>query len=117
MKNEARPGKPVRGSTSGRPIMAAFDLLGRRGTLRMLWELRTGETFTFRALASATELPPATLNTRVKELRELGIVEAEDGYVLTALGAELLQALHPLDAWSKRWARAIGTRAADETHR
>jgi len=29
----------VRGSRSGRPIMALLDLLGRRWTLRIIWEL------------------------------------------------------------------------------
>lgn len=108
MKNEAKPGSPVRGSRSGRAIMAAFDLLGRRGTLRLLWELRAGDAFTFRALAEAAELPPATLNTRLAELRELGLVAAENGYSLTGLGAGLIVALSPLDAWSKRWARELG---------
>ncbi|HTO53257.1 MAG TPA: transcriptional regulator, partial [Myxococcota bacterium] len=37
-----RPGAAVRGSRSGRPIMAALDLLGRRWALRVLWELRNG---------------------------------------------------------------------------
>ena len=32
----------VRGSTTGRPLMAALDLLGRRWTLRIMWELRGG---------------------------------------------------------------------------
>ena len=32
--------RTVRGSRSGRPIMALLDLLGRRWTLRILWELR-----------------------------------------------------------------------------
>jgi DNA-binding HxlR family transcriptional regulator len=90
--------------------MAAFDLLGRRGTLRILWELRAGEPFTFRALGEAAELPPATLNTRLAELRELGIVAVEDGYRVTSLGADLITALSALDAWSKRWARALATR-------
>jgi DNA-binding HxlR family transcriptional regulator len=110
MKNEARPGAPVRGSRTGRPIMAALDLLGRRGTLRVLWELRTGQALTFRALAAAAELPPATLNTRLSELRALALVSAQEGYTLTALGAELIAALHPLDAWSKRWARQVKSR-------
>src|ERR1043166_5346486 len=35
-----RPGAPVRGSRTGRPIMALMDLLGRRGALRVLWVLR-----------------------------------------------------------------------------
>jgi DNA-binding HxlR family transcriptional regulator len=90
--------------------MAAFDLLGRRGSLRILWELRGGKTLTFRALAAAAELPPATLNTRLRELRELALADAEDGYRLTGLGSELLRALQPLDAWSTRWARALVSR-------
>ena len=35
-----KPGRRVRGSATGRPIMALLDLLGRRMTLRILWELR-----------------------------------------------------------------------------
>jgi DNA-binding HxlR family transcriptional regulator len=88
--------------------MAAFDLLGRRGTLRLLWELRDGAPFTFRALAQAAQLPPATLNARLHELRALAILEAQDGYRLTELGRELLAALAPVDVWAKRWARALG---------
>lgn len=108
MKSVApRPGRKVRGSKSGRPIMALLDLLGRRGTLRVLWELREGAALTFRALASAAELPPATLNVRVQELRELGIVTAGEGYSLTPLGLELIVAFAPLDAWSRRWERQL----------
>ena len=46
--------RPVRGSRSGRPIMAALDLLGRRWALRLLWELRDGPR-TFRALREKAE--------------------------------------------------------------
>lgn len=68
--------------------MALMDLLGRRGTLRLLWELRDGHPQTFRLLrASADGISPSVLNTRVKELREARLVElAETGYVLTAVG-------------------------------
>jgi DNA-binding HxlR family transcriptional regulator len=108
MKNEApKPGRSVRGSKTGRPIMAALDLLGRRGALRILWELRGGEALTFRALASAAELAPATLNTRLRELRETQIVELAEGYQLTPLGRELEAALEPLVHWSTRWARRV----------
>jgi DNA-binding HxlR family transcriptional regulator len=106
MKNEApKPGRPVRGSKTGRPIMAALDLLGRRGALRIMWELRGDQPLTFRTLASAAELAPATLNTRLHELREGGIVALSDGYQLTALGRELMVALEPLTRWASRWAR------------
>ncbi|WP_339154555.1 hypothetical protein [Actinomadura luteofluorescens] len=33
-----KPGRPVRGSSGGRPLMAALDLFGRRWTLRIVWE-------------------------------------------------------------------------------
>jgi DNA-binding HxlR family transcriptional regulator len=109
MKFEAVvPGRSVRGSKTGRPLMAAFDLLGRRGTLRILWELRSGEAMTFRALQSAAELPPATLNTRLRELRAAGIVDAEDGYRLTKLGGQLCPALEPLHGWAVTWAKTHG---------
>jgi DNA-binding HxlR family transcriptional regulator len=108
MKNEApKPGSKVRGSSTGRPVMALLDQLGRRGTLRLLWELREGHALTFRALAGNAELPPATLNTRLRELREQGLVDAADGYRLTDLGRQLLAALLPLQAFAQRWAKAL----------
>ncbi|WP_229726640.1 winged helix-turn-helix transcriptional regulator [Sphingomonas alpina] len=99
------PGQSVRGSKTGRPVMAALDLLGRRGCLRVLWELRGDTHLTFRALSAASALPPATLNTRLKELRAAGIVEAEGAYRLTASGRDLLTALEPLLLWSEQWAQ------------
>ena len=36
--------KRVRGSTTGRPIMALLDLLGRRWVLRIVWELGEGRS-------------------------------------------------------------------------
>jgi hypothetical protein len=44
-----RPGVAVRGSQSGRPVMALLDLLGRRWALRTIWELRE-DSLSFRAL-------------------------------------------------------------------
>jgi DNA-binding HxlR family transcriptional regulator len=86
--------------------MAAFDLLGRRWALRVLWELR-GEPHTFRSLrAACDEISPAVLNTRLRELREAGLIERlEEGYGLTQLGGQLIAALKPLDSWAKRWNR------------
>lgn len=103
-----KPGGPVRGSQTGRPIMAALDLLGRRWVLRILWELRE-EPLTFRALQTACgDLSPTTLNARLKDLREAGIVTAaEEGYALTALGRELLESLAPLLDWAEVWAKSL----------
>ena len=101
------PGTPVRGSRTGRPQMAVLDLLGRRWALRVLWELRPGEALTFRELqARCGEISSSVLNDRLRELREAEIVVADvGGYRLTKVGGELLEALAPLDAWAKRWAR------------
>lgn len=100
-----KPGARVRGSTTGRPIMALLDLLGRRAALRILWELR-GEALTFRALQEAAGTNPSVLNTRLKELREAGIVaQTNEGYALTSHGRNLLESLLPLVEWAEGWAK------------
>jgi DNA-binding HxlR family transcriptional regulator len=101
------PGTPVRGSTTGRPVMALLDLLGRRMTLRILWELRDG-SLTFRALAAAADTNPAVLNTRLGELRS-GLLVAHDGtgYALTEDGKALLKLLLPIVKWSESWSAAL----------
>lgn len=98
------PGGRVRGSRSGRPIMALLDLLGRRWALRLIWELRDGP-LAFRALQAAAEISPSVLNTRLAELRAAGIVAlGADGYALTGEGRTLLRKLAPLADWAERWA-------------
>ncbi|MEO5670433.1 MAG: helix-turn-helix domain-containing protein [Ramlibacter sp.] len=101
-----QPGRPVRGSRTGRPVMALLDLLGRRGSLRLLWELRDGHPQSFRLLrASADGISPSVLNTRLKELREARLVAlGEDGYLLTGQGVQLVKSLQPLNRWAEAWA-------------
>jgi DNA-binding HxlR family transcriptional regulator len=97
----------VRGSTSGRPIMALLDLLGRRWSLRIVWELRD-HALTSRALrAACDQASPTVLQARLSELREAGFVELVpgDGYRLTALGRELLETFLPLHRFAERWSR------------
>jgi len=97
----------VRGSRSGRPIMVLLDLLGRRWTLRIIWELREA-SLTSRALRTACdEASPTILQTRLSELREAGLVELipGDGYRLTALGRELEQNFLPLYRFAERWSK------------
>ena len=85
--------------------MVLLDMLGRRGALRVLWELR-GDPLTFRALQAACDSNPGSLNTRLAELRELGVVDHEEGgYRLTKQGRRLMDALEPLQAWADGWAR------------
>ncbi len=100
------PGRPVRGSTTGRPIMALLDLLGRRWSLRALWELRDGP-LTFRSLQERCgDISPTVLNRRLQELRDAALIDHGDGgYGYTAHGRELAEHLARLDAWSGRWAR------------
>jgi DNA-binding HxlR family transcriptional regulator len=101
-----KPGKPVRGSQSGRPIMALLDLLGRRWTLRILWEMRE-ESVGFRALQDRCDgMSPSVLSQRLMELQEAGIVEQnkDADYKLTQDGNTLLQSLAPLNDWALHWA-------------
>jgi DNA-binding HxlR family transcriptional regulator len=86
--------------------MALLDLLGRRWSLRVIWELRD-RSLTSRDLRTACdEISPTVLQTRLAELRAAGLVahRAREGYHLTALGADLIQAFAPLYAFADRWA-------------
>jgi DNA-binding HxlR family transcriptional regulator len=100
------PGRAVRGSRTGRPIMALLDLLGRRWALRVLWELRGEPSPTFRELQERCgAVSSSVLADRLRELDEAAIVTRDDrGYVLTPAGADLLRCLLPLDEWASRWA-------------
>lgn len=102
-----RPGHPVRGSTTGRPIMALLDLLGRRWALRIGWELRDGPLGFREIQERCGGISPSVLSTRLKELVEATVVTTnEDGnYALTDEGEELAGLLLPLDEWAKRWGR------------
>jgi DNA-binding HxlR family transcriptional regulator len=99
--------RPVRGSKSGRPIMALLDLLGRRWSLRILWELRE-HPLTSRALrAACDEASPTVLQARLSELRDTGLVELlpASGYCLTPTGRELLETFLPLHRFAERWSK------------
>ncbi len=85
--------------------MVLLDLLGRRWSLRVLWELRDGG-LTFRELqARCEDMSSSVLNQRLRELRDAGIVTSGtgEGYELSAEGSALLDALSPLHAWAERW--------------
>ena len=66
-------------------VSQLLALLEARYALRVLWALRDGHAQTFRLLQdSVGGITPNTLNTRIKELREAGIVgHGSDGYSLT----------------------------------
>ena len=104
------PGRPVHGSESGRPIMAALNLLSRRWVLRILWELRKAPRGFREMQALCDQMSPNTLSTRLAELKEAGIVahDPNGDWMLTDLGRKLRPALKALDAWSAAWAAEIG---------
>jgi DNA-binding HxlR family transcriptional regulator len=109
MAKQAASGN-VRGSRTGRPIMALLDLLGRRWALRILWELRA-KSLTSRSLRTACdEASPTVLQARLTELREAGFVELGEtgGYGLTPLGRELCETFMPLHRFAERWRSKSG---------
>jgi DNA-binding HxlR family transcriptional regulator len=95
--------------------MAALDLLGRRWALRVMWELRDGPLGARALLARCEGLSSSVLYQRLHELSDAGLVAQQDSdaYALTSLGGELGAALHPLDAWARRWSRSTGEPAGD----
>src|SRR5580698_9987050 len=102
------PGQSVRGSRTGRPIMALLDLLGRRWILRILWELRE-EALGFRALQERCgRMSPSVLSQRLRDLSRARMVEQDErgDYRLTAPGGRLLAALLPLHKWAEDWAKS-----------
>jgi DNA-binding HxlR family transcriptional regulator len=109
------PGRAVRGSTTGRPVMAAMDLLGRRWLLRILWELRDGPVGPRMLLGRCEGLSSSVLYERLRELTTAGLVrkDAAGAYELTRLGASLRDALEPLDRWARTWSRAQAKRAGE----
>ncbi|OMC16988.1 MULTISPECIES: helix-turn-helix domain-containing protein [unclassified Mycobacterium] len=86
--------------------MAALDLLGRRWSLRVLWELRDGPLGA-RALRSRCDgMSPSVLYDRLGELAAAGLIARSDEghYQLTPIGRQLGVALDPLDQWARQWA-------------
>ena len=82
-----------------------MGLLESRYAIRVLWALRDGHAQTFRLLQdSVGGITPNTLNTRIKELREAGLLHHNgDGYGVTASGADLLKRLSDLQAFAAKW--------------
>jgi DNA-binding HxlR family transcriptional regulator len=102
------PGSQVRGSKTGKPIMALLDLLSRTWALGIIWNLHSGPA-TFRQLQQRCEkISPTLLNTRLKELKTLELIEIKKtGYQLSYQGIELFEIIYPLGDWSSQWAQAL----------
>lgn len=90
--------------------MALLDLLGRRWTLRILWELhQSDESLTFRSLRErCAAMSSSVLTTRLGELRDTQLLTRTDhGYALTSQGRALIDVLAPLNTWADIWAREL----------
>lgn len=100
-------GQPAGGGTSSRPIMVLLDLLGKRWTLRVVWELGLAQTIRFLELQQQCGISPTVLSKRLNELMLARLVE-QDGrvYRLTELGHQLLRTLLQLSSWSEEWMAA-----------
>ncbi len=87
------------------PLFDLLDLLGRRHALAAVWELR-GAPHPFPALVSALGAPASVLTQRLRELREAGLVEVDEGgdYRLTAHGRRLQGHLEALAEYADQWA-------------
>jgi DNA-binding HxlR family transcriptional regulator len=81
----------------------ALDLLGRRWTLRLVWELRR-DAVSFSAIRGRTRISPSVLTTRLAELSEAGVVERDPSrrYRLTGSGRELARLLYEINRWAER---------------
>ena len=86
--------------------MAAFDLVGRRWVLRIVWELhRGGRPLTFRELRDACDdISSSVLTRRLHQLAETRITaHTGEGYELTATGQGLVDSLRPMLEWARAW--------------
>jgi DNA-binding HxlR family transcriptional regulator len=93
------------GAKENAAVGQLLELLEARFALRVLWALKDGHPQTFRLLQdSIGHITPNTLNTRIKELRAAGLLHHDgNGYVVTALGTELLKRLNELPAFAGKW--------------
>jgi DNA-binding HxlR family transcriptional regulator len=88
--------------------MAALDLLGRRWSLRMLWELRHGPLGARPLRERCDGMSPSVLYERLGELTSAGLIVQRDDqcYELSDVGRSLGEALVPLEQWARRWAES-----------
>jgi len=86
-----------------------LSLLESRYAIRVLWALKDGHPQTFRLLQdSVGGITPNTLNTRIKEMREAGLMDhGQSGYIVTHLGLDLLKRMGDLTAFATKWSAAL----------
>jgi DNA-binding HxlR family transcriptional regulator len=93
-------------SATAPQLAELFDLLGRRWTLRILWELRD-RTLSFNDLRRAVGgMSQSVLVTRLTDLFGAGLLaDVPGGYRLTTHGRSLVGELDALAGWAARWDR------------
>ena len=81
------------------------DLLARRHALAAIWELR-GPAQPFRALTKRLGVADDRLSQRLRELRESGLIEVDEGgdYRLSSEGRRLLDVMERLAEFADGWA-------------
>jgi DNA-binding HxlR family transcriptional regulator len=94
---------------SGKELLAMgqlLTLLEARYAMRVIWALKDGRGQTFRLLQdSVGGITPNTLNTRIKEMRDAGLLtHMQEGYSLTPAGVELANRIGDLSAFATKWA-------------
>ena len=78
-------------------LQELFDSLDTQNRARLQSALSYAED-------SVGGITPNTLNTRIKELREAGLLtHGSDGYCVTTAGADLLKRLGDLQAFATKW--------------
>jgi DNA-binding HxlR family transcriptional regulator len=87
------------------PLQTLIDLLARRHALALIWELR-GPSQPFRNLARRLGVSEDRLSQRLRELREAGLVQVDEGgdYRLSSEGRRLLDPLTRLSGFATDWA-------------
>ncbi len=82
---------------------AALELLGRRWSLLIVWELRR-DVVSFSELRERLGISPSVLSTRLAELGEVRVVErdANRRYRLSGRGRELSRVLFELNRWAEQ---------------
>jgi DNA-binding HxlR family transcriptional regulator len=87
------------------PLQTLVDLLARRHSLALIWELR-GPSQPFRNLARRLSVSEDRLSQRLRELREGGLVQVDEAgdYRLSTEGRRLLDPLTHLSGFAADWA-------------
>ena len=97
---------------SSRPVEHALDLLGRRWSLRLVWELRRS-ALPFSELRRRTGASPSVLSTRLDELLRAGVIErdASRRYLLSGPGRDLARVLLEVNRWAEQ--AGVSSRSVD----